>query len=97
MPNKKTNPNEIVVLTTSVGEELVIRSGPTDVEVRNFVREHTRRQLAGEVSGYDLRGEAHQAHRIFTAKRYSSEVFFLGAEGGSEPEEIDISDILPTP
>ena len=98
MPKKKTDQTaQVVVLTTAVGEDLVIRSNPTDAEVRKFVKEHTRRQLAGEVSGYDLRGQAYQAHRIFTAKRYSSEALYLGAEAGSEPEEIDISDLLPTP
>ncbi len=88
----ETDPSEnyIVVLTTSVGEDLVIRANPTDEDVRGFVEEHTRRYLAGEAGGPG----GHPAFRIFTATRFVSEISYLTRDE-SPSSEIDISDLLP--
>lgn len=89
---KVTDPNEnsVVVLSTHVGEDLVIRANPTDESVRGFVEEHTRRYLAGEAGGPG----GHPAFRIFTATRFVSEISYL-THDESPSSEIDISDLLP--
>ncbi len=43
--------NKVAVLTTNIGEPLVIRSNPTEAEVKGFVEEHNRRYQAGEAGG----------------------------------------------
>lgn len=90
---KKTKKTEVsdnvVILQTSVGEDLVLRSGPSDEDVRNYVQEHTKRYIAGQPGG----PSGIPAFRIFTAKRHSNEFEYLA--GVSEGVEIDISDLLP--
>lgn len=81
--------DQVVVLTTSVDHPLVIRSNPSDEDVRGFVAEHTRRYLAGEPGG----PSSIPAYRIFTAKRYVNEVTFL--TGGDNVSEVNIADLLP--
>lgn len=89
---KKTDTlDSVVVLNTNVGEDLVIRSNPTDDAVRGFVEEHTRRYLAGQPGG----PSGIPAYRIFNAKRYTDEDSYL--TGSTPVNEIDIADLLPTP
>jgi hypothetical protein len=96
-PRKKAAPkidpeveiNKVVVLTTSIGHDLVIRSNPTDQDVRNFVGEHTRRYIEGAAGG----PSGIPAYRIFSAKRYTDEPSFL--KGEDNLDEVNIADLLP--
>jgi len=82
--------NKVVVLSTSVDHPLIIRSNPTDEDVRSFVAEHTRRYVAGEQGG----PSGISAYRIFTAKRYADEETFI--RGGDNIDEVNIADLLPS-
>lgn len=83
--------SSVVVLETSVGEDLFIRGNPTDDEVRSYVEEQTKRYIAGGAAG----PSGIPAFRVFNAKRYPSEgEFYAGADVLGE---IEISDLLPTP
>jgi hypothetical protein len=87
---KKTDlTDSIVVLTTHVGEDLVIRANPSDEEVRGFVQEHTRRYLAGEAGG----PSGIPPFRIFAANRFASE--FSWVSGDDSVGGVEIADLLP--
>lgn len=89
---KKTEgqPDSIVVMNTSIGEDLVLRSNPDDEAVRTFVEEHTKRYVAGQPGG----PSGIQPYRIFNALRYPNEADYLLGE--ADGVEIDISDLLPS-
>lgn len=80
----------IAVLTASVGKPLILRSNPSEEEVKDFVREHNRRHEAGEAGGPD----GYPAVRILEAVYYSDEESFVKGEVDSQGEEIDLSDVL---
>jgi hypothetical protein len=46
-----TKNNKVAVLTTAQGLPLVIRSNPTQAEVKSFIKEHNRRYQVGEPGG----------------------------------------------
>lgn len=80
---------QIVVLETNVPfEPLIIRSGPTNKEVRGFVEEHHRRFLAGEWAGPS---RDRRAYEIKNATRYDNETVYL--EGG-KGRAIKIEDLI---
>jgi hypothetical protein len=79
----------IVVLETNVPfEPLIIRSGPTNKEVRGFVEEHHRRFLAGEYAGPS---RDRRAYQIKSAKRYADETAYLEGDVG---KAIKIEDLI---
>lgn len=79
----------IVVLTTSVGEDLVIRSGPTNDEVRSFVKTAVKRFINGLPGGPDPELPAYQ---VYSARRYPDELSYLfKTHGGTS---IKIEDLL---
>lgn len=87
----KRSKENVVVLQTSIGSDLVIRSNPSNADVRKAVKIQTDRYLKGEHGGP---AKDHPAHRIFNARRYASEYEYIL---GSEPtDEIDLADLLPT-
>lgn len=87
---KKRNPAEVVVVKTNVPNiDFVIRSGPTNVEVRRAVKEHHRRYLAGEPGG----PAGHAAQRIVSATRYPDEFAYRAGEDG---ESVKIEDLIQT-
>lgn len=88
-PSKKALAESVVVLETHVGQPLIIRANPDDAAVRSFVKEHTRRYIAGEPCG----PSGDPSFRIFNAKRYLTELDFLS--GAAPAAEIDVSDLLP--
>lgn len=86
----ETNDQRVAVLATHVGNPLVIRSNPSEEEVRGFVEEHNRRYHAGEAGGPS--GVA--AFKIVGAKFYTSELDFIN-DPDEDDGEIDISDLDP--
>ena len=89
MASKKHDPAEVVVLKTTVPNlDLVIRSGPTNTEVRGFVKEHHRRFLAKEPGGPS---GSYPAQRILTAARYPNEASYLA---GNEGTPVKIEDLI---
>ena len=83
---KKTeNADRVAVLSTHVGENLLIRSNPDEDTVREFVKEHNRRYHAGETGG----PSGIPAYLIIGASYYDNEldVEDLNTSG----TEIDIS------
>ena len=92
MATKTTKPevnnDSIVVLSTSVGEYLVIRANPTDQAVRGYVTEQTRRFTAGHAAG----PSGIPSYQIYGAARFETEAGWIN---GEQPEEsIDISDLI---
>lgn len=83
MANKKTS----VVVLENDADPLVLRSGPTNAQVRAFVKEHHRRFLAGEPGGP---GGANPRN-ITSATRYDSELEFLA---GADGKPVKIEDII---
>jgi hypothetical protein len=61
--------NEVAVLTTTDDTRLVIRSKPTQAEVKGFVKEHNRRFQAGEPGG----PAGNEANQIIAAAFYPTE------------------------
>lgn len=85
---KKHDPAEVVVIKTTVPNlDLVIRSGPTNVEVRRAVKEHHRRWLEGEPGG----PAGHAAQRILAATRYPDEFAYRAGEDGTP---VKIEDLI---
>lgn len=81
--------DQVVVLETNVPfEPLIIRSGPTNKEVRGFVQEHHRRFLAGEFAGPSRQ---RRAYEIKSATRYPNWESYTKGEGG---KPIKIEDII---
>lgn len=86
---KKHDPAEVVVIKTTVPNiDLVIRSGPTNTQVRSFVKEHHRRFLAGEPGGPSGN---YPAHHILSAARYENEYAYLAGEDGTP---VKIEDLI---
>ena len=85
---KKTiNEDRVAVLSTHVGEPLVIRANPSKEQVVGFVAEHNRRYHAGEAGGPD--GNA--AYLVQGAKFYENEAAFLNGEDAES--DIDLSEL----
>lgn len=78
------NSDSIVVLQTSVGEDLVLRANPTDKAVRSFVEEAAKRFKSGAPGG----PSGIPAYEIYNAKRYSSEWDWIQGEDGT-PIKVD--------
>lgn len=86
---KKHDPAEVVVLKTTVPNiDLIIRSGPSNAEVRSFVQEHHRRFLAKEPGGPS---GTYPAQHILSAARYSDEASYLA---GDEGAPVKIEDLI---
>lgn len=87
---KKVDLSEsVVVLSTSVGENLVIRANPSDDAVRGFVTEQSARFTSGQAGG----PSGIPAYQIYGAARFVTELSWI--EGDQPIEAIDISDIIP--
>ena len=81
--------DQIVVLETNVPfEPLIIRSNPTNKEVRGFVQEHHRRFLAGEWAGPS---RERRAYEIKNARRFDDETAYLEGDVG---KAIKIEDLI---
>lgn len=94
MPAKKAATQEVnldarvVVLHTHTGQPLILRSNPSEDEVKGFVREHNRRFHAGEAGG----PSGLPSRLIQFAEEYDREEDLY--DTNSEGREIDISDVL---
>lgn len=75
MPIKQ---DKICVLIALPGEPLVIRSGPTQAQIKTFVQEHNKRARVGEIAGFNehtQKGKSSPvyAYKITKATIYESE------------------------
>lgn len=87
---RRYNDREIVVIAVTFGEPLIMRSSPTDEDVKGFVTEHKRRHEAGMPGGPD----GYPAVGILEAVRYPDEDSFKRGDVDSVGEPIDLSDVL---
>lgn len=89
-------PTSVVVLNRDGAEPMLIRSGPSDAEVREFAAEHNRRHGAGEPGGYNQSDPSRPvpAQLIVSAHRFEDEPSWLDdPQGGEELElspELDV-------
>ena len=86
---RKANLDRVAVMTTTVGELLVLGSDPTEDEVRGFVAEQNRRFWAGEPGG-----PGGSEPVLVTSARYFEENLPVAQHDLEKGEPIDLGEAL---